>query len=130
MDMQSLVQPNEYADMERLCAINEEIKKLDAEKKQLSESIKKIMVRLNIDHGDVGSASLSIVHSTRKTLPKAVHDKFVAELVGLGKQNLIKTSIEPDLDAVMDEVDAGTLDKDMVRQYVNVTDITTLRCNL
>lgn len=130
VDLESMVKPSEYMDMERLVEINTTMKQLENEKKYLSERIKKTMQALNIEQGTVGTATLTVSSSTRKTLPKSVHDKFVAELVGLGKQNLIKTSIDPDLDAVMDEVDAGTLDKDLVSKYVTITPIKTLRCNL
>lgn len=130
VDLQGLVSAEDYKKMQRLVEINTLMKQFETEKKNLSEDIKKAMMKINVDAGVVGSASLTIVHSTRKTLPKAVHDKFVAELVGLGKQNLITTSIEPDLDAVMAEVDANTLDANLVNQYVTISDVHTLRCNL
>lgn len=130
IDLQTVVTPEEYKKMERLVEINTTMKNFESEKKTLTDEVKDIMSRLNIDNGSVGAASFTLVHSTRKQLPKAVHDKFVAELVGLNKQNLIVTSIEPNLDAVMDEVDAGTLDRSLVEKYVSISDVRTLRCNL
>ena len=66
---------------------------------------------------------------TLSPVTKATKDSFIAELVGLNKQHLVITSIEPDLDSIFAEVDAGSLDKVLVDQYVKVTPVVTLRCN-
>ena len=46
------------------------------------------------------------------------------------KKHLVKTSIEPDIESIFAEVDAGTLDSNMVNSYVKVTPVTTLRCDV
>ena len=116
-------------EMEELVAINEEMKKLEAKKKILSDNIKKYMTTAKIDKLDINGNTLGLTESTRKTITKATKDEFIANLVGMGKKHLVNYSIEPDLDSIFAEVDAGTLGQDFVDKYVKVTPVITLRCN-
>ena len=120
---------SEYQEMRDLVAINEEIKQLEAKKKVLSDSVKKHLVNAKIDKVDVDGSTLTIIELTRNTVTKSTKDQFIAELVGMNKKHLVTYSIEPDLDSIFAEVDAGTLGKDFVDKYVKVTPVTTLRCN-
>lgn len=119
---------NQVRDMEDLIAINEELKKLEAKKKLLSDTVKQHMLSLNIDKVEVNGSNFTIVESTRKTVTKSLKDQFVAELVGMNKKHLVSYSIEPDLDSIFAEVDSGNLAQDFVDKYVKVTPVTTLRC--
>ena len=56
--------------------------------------------------------------------------KLEAESFNGDKKHLVKTSIEPDIESIFAEVDAGTLDSNMVNSYVKVTPVTTLRCDV
>lgn len=120
---------NELAEMEELVRINEELKKLESKKKLLSDKVKGHMQKVKIDKCIVNGATLSLIESQRRTIAKGAKDTFIAELVGLNKKHLVLTSIEPDLDSIFAEIDAGTLDKALVEQYVRVTPVITLRCN-
>ena len=120
----------ERADMAELVYINTQLKALEAKKKTISEKVKSAMVNKKIDKVDINGSKLSIIQSTRKMVSKKTKDEFIAQLVGLGKQHLVKTSIEPDIESIFAEVDAGTLDSNMVNSYVKVTPVTTLRCDV
>ena len=120
----------ERADMAELVDINTQLKALEARKKTISEKVKSAMVNKKIDKVDINGSKLSIIQSTRKMVSKKTKDEFIAPLVGLGKQHLVKTSIEPDIESIFAEVDAGTLDSNMVNSYVKVTPVTTLRCDV
>ena len=120
----------ERADMAELVYINTQLKALEAKKKTISEKVKSAMVNKKIDKVDIDGSKLSIIQSTRTMVPKKTKDEFIAQLVGLGKQHLVKTSIEPDIESIFAEVDAGTLDGNMVNSYVKVTPVTTLRCDV
>ena len=120
----------ERADMAELVDINTQLKVLKAKKKTISEKVKSAMVNKKIDKVDINGSKLSIIQSTRTMVPKKTKDEFIAQLVGLGKQHLVKTSIEPDIESIFAEVDAGTLDSNMVNSYVKVTPVTTLRCDV
>ena len=120
----------ERADMAELVDINTQLKVLEAKKKTISEKVKSAMVNKKIDKVDINGSKSSIIQSTRTMVPKKTKDEFIAQLVGLGKQHLVKTSIEPDIESIFAEVDAGTLDSNMVNSYVKVTPVTTLRCDV
>ena len=120
----------ERADMAELVDIHTQLKALEAKKKTISEKVKSAMVNKKIDKVDINGSKLSIIQSTRTMVPKKTKDEFIAQLVGLGKQHLVKTSIEPDIESIFAEVDAGTLDSNMVNSYVKVTPVTTLRCDV
>ena len=120
----------ERADMAELVDINTQLKILEAKKKTISEKVKSAMVNKKIDKVDINGSKLSIIQSTRTMVSKKTKDEFIAQLVGLGKQHLVKTSIEPDIESIFAEVDAGTLDSNMVNSYVKVTPVTTLRCDV
>ena len=120
----------ERADMAELVYINTQLKALEAKKKTISEKVKSAMVNKKIDKVDIDGSKLSIIQSTRTMVSKKTKDEFIAQLVGLGKQHLVKTSIEPDIESIFAEVDAGTLDSNMVNSYVKVTPVTTLRCDV
>ena len=120
----------ERADMAELVDINTQLKVLEEKKKTISEKVKSAMVNKKIDKVDINGSKLSIIQSTRTMVPKKTKDEFIAQLVGLGKQHLVKTSIEPDIESIFAEVDAGTLDSNMVNSYVKVTPVTTLRCDV
>ena len=120
----------ERADMAELIDINTQLKVLEAKKKTISEKVKSAMVNKKIDKVDINGSKLSIIQSTRTMVSKKTKDEFIAQLVGLGKQHLVKTSIEPDIESIFAEVDAGTLDSNMVNSYVKVTPVTTLRCDV
>ena len=120
----------ERADMAELVDINTQLKALEAKKKTISEKVKSAMVNKKIDKVDIDGSKLSIIQSTITMVPKKTKDEFIAQLVGLGKQHLVKTSIEPDIESIFAEVDAGTLDSNMVNSYVKVTPVTTLRCDV
>lgn len=116
-------------DMEELIAINDEMKKLETRKKILSDNVKRYMLTAKIDKVDINNSKLSLTESVRRTVAKPTKDQFIADLVSMGKKHLVNYSIEPDLDSIFAEVDAGTLGQDFVDKYVTVSPVVTLRCN-
>ena len=129
VDANTIFNSKEICEIEELIDINKQIKELETRKKELNDKLKDSMKSLNISNFALDNSSFSLIETQRRTITKATKDKFIAELVGLNKQYLLTTSIEPDLDSIFSEVDAGTLDKDLVNKYVKVSDVTTLRCN-
>lgn len=116
-------------EIEELLKINADMKELDKRKKKLVENVKKYMKKINATDIDLDGSGISVTESTRRTVSSKTKDEFIAQLVGKGKQHLLKTSIEPDVDSIFAEVDAGILDKNFVEQYVKVTPVVTLRCD-
>jgi len=129
MDATTHFSPAQLQEMTELAMINEEMKKLESRKKVLSDSVKQHMITANIDKVAVNGSVFGLTESERRTVTKATKDQFIADLVGMGKKHLVTYSIEPDLDSIFAEVDAGSLQQDFVDKYVKVTPIVTLRCN-
>ena len=129
VDANTIFNSKEICEIEELIDINKQIKDLETRKKELNDNLKDNMKNLNVSNFTLNGSSFSLIETQRRTITKATKDKFIAELVGLNKQYLLTTSIEPDLDSIFSEVDAGTLDKDLVHKYIKVSDVTTLRCN-
>lgn len=127
IDANTLFSTAQIDKMECLLRIKDEIKALEAQKDALSKSIKDGMAKLNVHECDLNGSVFKLIESERRTVTKCTKNEFVANLVGQGKKHLVVTSIEPDLDGIFAEVDAGTLEKSFVDKYVKVTPVKTLR---
>lgn len=129
VDIRSLFSATEVQYFEELRKVNDEIKALEAQKQNIVGLVKTLMQSKNITAGELDDASFSLVKASRRTIAKGQKDSFIADLVANNAKHLITYSIEPDLDGIFAEVDAGTLDKSLVDKYVKVTDYYTLRCS-
>lgn len=127
IDARAICTPLQLEELEKLAEINEAIKDLEAKKQPLVASVKQIMGSKNVSALTLDGTNYTMVDSVRRTVSKTEKDAFIAELVTMGRKHLIKTSIEPDLDGIFAEVDAGTLSQDFVGKYVKVTPVVTLR---
>lgn len=127
IDARAVCDPVQLKDLEKLAEINEQIKVLEKKKQPLVAAVKTTMEAKNIHSMVLDGANYTLIDSVRRTVNKNDKDEFIAELVNLGLRHLIKTSIEPDLDGIFAEVDAGTLAQAFVDRYVKVTPVVTLR---
>lgn len=109
--------------------VKHELDLLEKRKKKLSDEVKKIMLAAGVDKATVAGAKLSISQTQRRTVPAATKDEFVAKLLGLQKNYLVTYSIVPNVDEIMNELDAGMIDQSLVNKYINTTPIITLRCD-
>ena len=130
IDANIMFNEQERQDMAELVNINKELKALEAKKKVLSDKIKSTITGKKVDKVVINGSTLSIIQSTRTTVSKKTKDEFISQLVGMGKKHLVQYSIEPDVESIFAEVDAGTLDKNFVDTYITVTPVTTLRCDV
>ena len=128
VDARSNFNTQQLDTIQKLVDITEEIKRLETQKQQLSDSVKTMMQKVKIESIDFDGKVLSLTESQRRTVHKKTKEEFITTLLSLGKKHLIHYEIEPDLDSIFAEVDTGKLDKDMVKKYVTVTPVVTLRC--
>lgn len=129
LDARQNFSPAQVKEMEELLQINDQLKTLDKRKKTLVENVKNYMGSINATDIEIDGIGMSLTESTRRTVTAKTKDEFIAQLVSSGKKHLVKTSIEPDIDSIFAEVDAGILAKDFVEQYIKVTPVITLRCD-
>lgn len=107
--------------------MNETIKRLDKDKKKLTEDVKAIFEKYHIsDPLDFEGSTLTVTESTRKTVNKAKKDKFIQALANMGKNYLIIQTIDVDTDTIYSEVENGLLDKNFVEQFMSITPVKTL----
>lgn len=119
---------SQYEKMKELVEINAQLKKLETKKKDLVDEVKGYMVNSKIMDVDVNGTCISVTESQRRTVTSKTKDEFIAQLASIGKKHLIKTEITPDVDSIFAEVEAGTIDKNLVDKYVKVTEVLTLKC--
>lgn len=113
--------------LQEFLVMNETVKRLDKDKKKLTEDVKAIFDKYHIsDPLDFEGSTLTVTESTRKTVNKAKKDKFVQALINMGKNYLVQTSIEVDTDTIYSEVENGDLDEAFVKQYMSITPVKTL----
>jgi len=109
--------------------VKKDLDALEKRKKKLSDKVKAMMIYEDVDKIVVGTHKLSITHSERKTVPTVTKDELVAKLIGIGKNYLLTYEIVPNVEQIMEELDAGNIDKSLVDKYIKITPITTLRCD-
>lgn len=106
---------------------DEKSKRIEKDKKRLSEEVKKIFEWYGIEEPlDYDGNTFTVTESTRKTLTKAKKDSFIQALAKLGKEYLVIRSLDVDTDTVMAEVENGQLDETFVKQYMSITPVKTL----
>ena len=107
--------------------MNETMKRLDKDKKKLTEAVKTIFEKYHItDPLDFDGSVLTVTDSIRKTVSKSKKDRFVQELINMGKSYLVIQSMDIDTDTIFTEIENGSLDEEMVKQYMSITPIKTL----
>lgn len=121
-------QHDQFEKMKELVQVNAQLKELETKKKTLVDEVKGYMVSSKIMDVDVNGTCISVTESQRRTVTSKTKDEFIAQLASIGKKHLIKTEIMPDVDSIFAEVEAGTIDKNLVDKYVKVTEVLTLKC--
>lgn len=117
-------------EMKELSEIKTRMKALEARAGVLTDSIKKNMLDAKYKYVLVdGVDKFEIRTSERVTVTKKTKDDFVAQLVGMNRQDLVKTEITVDTESIFAEVDAGKLQKDFVDKYVKKTPVNSLYVN-
>lgn len=102
--------------------LNETIKRLDKDKKRLTEEVKDIFEQYKIaDSLEHDGFTLTVTEKVRKTVTKATKDNFIMELINRGKNYLVMQSVDVDVDTIYTEYQNGTIDKDLVDKYVKIT---------
>ena len=113
--------------IQEFLVMNETVKRLDKDKKKLTEDVKAIFEKYHIsDPLDFEGSTLTVTESTRKTVNKAKKDRFIQELVNMGKNYLVIQTMDIDTDTIYAEVENGSLDKNFVEQYMSITPTKTL----
>lgn len=102
--------------------MNETIKRLDKDKKRLTEEVKDIFEKYHInDSFEHDGSTLTVTEKVRKTVTKSTKDQFIMELINMGKNYLVMQSVDVDTDTIYSEYQNNTIDKDLVDKYMKIT---------
>ena len=102
--------------------MNETIKRLDKDKKRLTEEVKDIFEKYHInDSFEHDGSILTVTEKVRKTVTKSTKDQFIMELINMGKNYLVMQSVDVDTDTIYSEYQNNTIDKDLVDKYMKIT---------
>jgi len=105
----------------------ETIKRLEKMNKKLTESVKGIFEKYNIDDPiDFNGSTLTVTESVRKTVDKKKKDQFIQALINMNKNYLVFTTVDIDTDTIYSEVQNGLLTEDFVKEYMSITPVKTL----
>lgn len=127
VEAKAICDPSSLNDLITLAEINQQIKDLEAKKQVMVAKVKQFMSSKHLTSLSMNGNIFTLVESQRKNVTKSTKDEFVSELISHGFRYLIKASIEPDVDGVLAEVDAGNLTQEFVDKYVKITPVVTLR---
>lgn len=105
----------------------ETLNRLEKMNKKLTESVKRIFEKYNIeDPLDFNGSSLTVTESVRKTIDKKKKNQFAQALINMNKNYLVFTTVDIDKDTVYSEVQNGSLNEEFVKEYMSMTPVKTL----
>lgn len=117
--------PEELKILEERSVMADTMKMLNLKEKKLSQQVKDIFNKYKIeDTVEVFGKKFTVSDSVRKTVSDK--DGFVSELINLNKKYLLSQSIEIDIDTLYEEYENGTIDKNIVEQYMKITPMQKL----
>ncbi len=114
--------------------ISKEIENLERFRNNMADKIKEAMIESNVTEIGFSDKSdkdytLKINIKKRHMIPNSANDKFIAELVGLGKGYLIKNTLTPNIPEIIEEIKSNDLPCDFVEKYIKTAEIVTLVCD-
>lgn len=117
-------------DVEKAIQLTEEIKKLEAEKKIITDSLKAEMLATKQDVINYNGSKIQLVKSTRSSVKKGMKDKLI---LFLKQKNLTSCiTLNPDInkESLETEINVGNVTKAEIKQYMNFSEINSIRITL
>ena len=121
--------PDETEAVVNYIKVNNQMKELERQKKKYTEQIKGIFHKNNINVPLVVDGEMfTLTHTVRKTINKAKQGEFLQFLKDNNKTYLVTTSVDFDKDAILDEVNNGTLPDSVLKEYMSALHVEILNC--
>lgn len=117
-------------DIEKAIQLTEEIKKLEAEKKVITDSLKTEMLATGQDIINHNGSKIQLVKSTRSSIKKGMKDKLI---LFLRQKNLTSCIIlNPDInkESLETEINVGNVTQSEINQYMNFSEVNSIRITL
>ena len=121
--------PDETEAVVNYIKVNNQMKELERQKKKYTEQIKDIFHKNNINVPLVVDGEMfTLTYTVRKTINKAKQGEFLQFLKDNNKTYLVTTSVDFDKDAILDEVNNGTLPDSVLKEYMSALNVEILNC--
>ena len=117
-------------DVEEALKLTEEIKKLEARKKTLTESIKTEMLATGQDVFNYNGSKIQLIKSTRVSVKKGMKEKLI---LFLKQKNLGScVTLNPDInkESLETEINVGNVSQSEINQYMNFSEVNSIRITL
>lgn len=117
-------------DVEDILKLTEEIKKLEAKKKALTDSLKAEMIATGQDNIIHNGSKIQLVRTTRFSIKKNMKDSLI---LFLKQKNLTSCiSLNPDInkDVLETEINVGNVSKQEINKFMNCTEVNSIRVTL
>ena len=117
-------------DVEEALKLTEEIKKLEARKKTLTESIKTEMLATGQDVFDYNGSKIQLIKSTRVSVKKGMKEKLILFLKQKNLGSCITLNPDINKESLETEINVGNVSQNEINQYMNFSEVNAIRITL
>lgn len=117
-------------DVEEALKLTEEIKKLEARKKTLTESIKTEMLATGQDVFDYNGSKIQLIKSTRVSVKKGMKEKLILFLKQKNLGSCITLNPDINKESLETEINIGNVSQSEINQYMNFSEVNSIRITL
>lgn len=117
-------------DVEQVITLTEEIKKLEAKKKVLTDGLKSEMIASGQDTIVHNGSKIQLITTTRTSVKKGMKDKLLMFLKSKNLGSCIVLNPDIDKDNLETEINVGNVTQAELNQYMNFTEVNSIRVTL
>lgn len=117
-------------DVEEALKLTEEIKKLEARKKTLTESIKTEMLATGQDVFNYNGSKIQLIKSTRVSVKKGMKEKLILFLKQKNLGSCITLNPDINKESLETEINVGNVSQSEINQYMNFSEVNSIRITL
>ena len=117
-------------DVEKALKLTEEIKKLEARKKTLTESIKTEMLATGQDVFNYNGSKIQLIKSTRVSVKKGMKEKLILFLKQKNLGSCITLNPDINKESLETEINVGNVSQSEINQYMNFSEVNSIRITL
>lgn len=117
-------------DVEEVFALSEEIKKLEAKKKKLTDSLKNEMIATKQDVIIHNGGKIQLVKTTRISVKKGMKDKLILFLKQKNLSSCITLNPDIDKESIETEINIGNITQQDIDQFMNFTEVNSIRVTI
>lgn len=117
-------------DVEKAIQLTEEIKKLESEKKTITDSLKAEMLATGQDIINHNGSKIQLVKSTRSSIKKGMKDKLILFLKQKNLNSCITLNPDINKESLETEINVGNVTQNEINQYMNFSEVNSIRITL